>query len=538
MSLRFQIAAVLLLVLGCFNEVHAQQLLVFPHNRDGNLRLEALLNNSEQNYHTSFKPLLRKRVADPEFKDFDEDTTHYYYWFTQKLFKENLVQVEEEGFYLTANPLFNLELGFDASDTSTNVYYDNPLLINNSRGFIVEGQIGEKIAFSTSFWENQTIGVDYLYDYAVATGVYPGQGRVKQYKDSAGWDYAMSSGVVSYQPTKRAQIQFGHDKNFVGEGYRSMLLSDNSFNYPALKGNFLFGRFNEFQYTSVLASMQSLDRFADFSTPEALFKRKMGSFHYFSANIGKKLQVGLFEGTIWERVDDEDKLVMDYTYFVPVVGLATALNGFSGRNNSLLGLNFKLKLDSIGVLYGQFAVDDPSETQFAFQAGGKFFDIFGIRDFHAQVEYNQVLPYMYTHDKTLQNYSHYNQALAHPLGAGFGEVVTIVNYDLPKNRFFLRGQVNVAWFEADVDTLNLGTNIFTSYQTADVDEIGTGAPSTLLFADFQFGYQMLKWTNMQWVFGMSIRNLSSEYNGESTGHSTSYIYFGLRTNLTNRYYDF
>ena len=538
MSLKSKIAAVVIAVLGVFSQVQAQQLLNFPLNRDGNLRLEALLNNSENNHHTSFRPLLRKRVADPEFMGFDNDSTNYYYWITQKLFKEHLVEVDEEGFYLTADPLFNFELGTDPSDTSANIYYDNKILINNSRGFIVEGQIGDKIAFSTSFWENQTIGVDYLYEYAEATGVYPGQGRVKQYKDSAGWDYAMSTGVISYQPTKRAQIQYGHDKNFVGEGYRSMLLSDNSFNYPSLKGNFLFGRYNELQYTGVMASMQSLDRFANFSTPEALFKRKMASFYYFSANIGKKLQLGLFEGTIWQRVDEEEKLVMDYTYYIPVIGLSTALNGFSGINNTVLGMNLKLKLDSIGVLYGQFAMDDPQDSRFAFQVGGKFFDVFGIQDLHAQVEYNQAMPYTYTHQQPLQNYSHYNQALAHPLGAGFGEVVGIINFQIPNKRYFLRTQVNVAWYEDDVDTLNLGHNIFTSFETADIEEQGNGAPSTLLFADVQLGYQMLKWTNMQLVLGLSVRNVSREYQGETTGHATNYIYFGLRTNLHNRYYDF
>ena len=71
MSLRRYIAAVVLFVMGFIAESQAQQLVNFPHNRDGNLRLESLLNGSEEGYHTSFKPLLRSRVTSKEFQNFD-----------------------------------------------------------------------------------------------------------------------------------------------------------------------------------------------------------------------------------------------------------------------------------------------------------------------------------------------------------------------------------------------------------------------------------------------------------------------------------
>ena len=45
----------------------------------------------------------------------------------------------------------------------------------------------------------------------------------------------MANGHVSYQTSKHFNFQFGHGKHFIGDGYRSMLLSDNSFNYPYLK---------------------------------------------------------------------------------------------------------------------------------------------------------------------------------------------------------------------------------------------------------------------------------------------------------------
>ena len=47
-------------------------------------------------------------------------------------------------------------------------------------------------------------------------------------------------------------------------------------------------------------------------------------------------------------------------------------------------------------------------------------------------EFNQVQPYTYGHRTILQNYSHMNQALAHPLGANFKEVVLMANYKKDK----------------------------------------------------------------------------------------------------------
>ena len=91
----------------------------------------------------------------------------------------------------------------------------------------------------------------------------------------------MSSGYISYSPIKEFNIQFGQGKHFIGDGYRSMLLSDNSFNYPylSISLNLLDGKLF---YKTVNAWMQTLERMPLSASPEALFKRKSGSFHYLS----------------------------------------------------------------------------------------------------------------------------------------------------------------------------------------------------------------------------------------------------------------
>ena len=72
--------------------------------------------------------------------------------------------------------------------------------------------------------------------------------------------------------------------------------------------------------------------------------------------------------------------------------------------------------------------------------GGQLVDAFGVDHLDLRVEFNMARPYTYSHNDTLgSNYSHYNQALAHPLGANFREVLAIVQYQ-PSKRLQLEAR--------------------------------------------------------------------------------------------------
>ena len=58
-------------------------------------------------------------------------------------------------------------------------------------------------------------------------------------------------------------------------------------------------------------------------------------------------------------------------------------------------------------------------NKYGIQLGGKYFDAFGVRNLDLQAELNMVRPYTYSHYDSTSNYTHYNQPLAHPLGADF-----------------------------------------------------------------------------------------------------------------------
>jgi len=167
----------------------------------------------------------------------------------------------------------------------------------------------------------------YLSDYADATGVVPGQGRWKRFKTN-GYDFASSSANISYSPAKFINFQMGIGKHFIGDGYRSLLLSDVSFNYPFWKITTTFGKKNQFQYTKLNASLSSLTRRDEGSTAEALFVRKSMSTHYFSWLASKWLNIGLFESTLWQTEDSSGTKPFQYQQLNPIIGVKCFDNNY------------------------------------------------------------------------------------------------------------------------------------------------------------------------------------------------------------------
>ena len=64
----------------------------------------------------------------------------------------------------------------------------------------------------------------------------PGVGFYKTFKQN-GVDYFDARGYITFNAAKYIDFQFGYDKNFIGNGYRSMFLSDWGNSYLFLKIN-------------------------------------------------------------------------------------------------------------------------------------------------------------------------------------------------------------------------------------------------------------------------------------------------------------
>ena len=469
----------------------------------------------------------------------------------RKIHQENLFIVNDsaDNFYLTIDPLFNLEAGKDFADLSGEKLY------KNTRGFLVRGDIGKKFSFESSFYENQATYAKYIDEYIAGTNtlfsqtsnneyyVIPGQGRSKLFRKN-GYDYAMTSGYISYSPNKYFNFQAGHGKHFVGDGYRSLLLSDNAFNYPYAR---ITTTYKNIQYTNLYTSFMNLTDGGAKTPPntEHLFQKKIGSFQLLSFNFAKRIQLGLFQGMIWEASDSANREHVNFNTFDPVIGVNTLNYGMHNKKNLLLGTTLKIKLTNSISLYGQYMLDDTYSKdlgdvrkKYGYQAGLKYFDLFTVKDLHLQVEYNSVRPYAYSATNPQQNYSHYNQALAHPLGSNFKELVGMLNYRIKE--FFVEVKLNYAVKGNDSSSLNYGGNIFRSDNTFAINQntsnISTtqGLKTTLMYQDIHIGYLVNASTNFNIVLGISNRILQTD----KTTSKTQFIYFGIRTSLANFYYDF
>ncbi|GIV44842.1 MAG: hypothetical protein KatS3mg035_1965 [Bacteroidia bacterium] len=503
-------------------------------NNQINEKFEKYLQSPDNNVQTSFKPLISSFVKYDSLKNAENNYQKRFLrksFLGRKLKQESLIEVKKDDFYLSIDPLFNFSILKDIADTSLRA--DTTNFYVNTRGILVQGSINEKFSFESSFYENQAFFPDYLHRYVSYYRMVPGQGRVKDFK-RGGFDYAMASGYFSYTPFNtenfKWNIRAGHGKNFVGEGYRSLLLSDNAFNYPYAKSTIVYGKF---QYINTFAVLQSLERTRVSTITENLFYRKKATFHYLGFNPHSRIHIGLFEGIMWQMQDTNSVKPFEPTFVLPVIFANTLRYGLNDEHNAIIGANIKVKAHRKITLYGQLVSDDFSRSRFAYQAGIKVFEL--PKNLFLQIEYNNVKAFTYSHAIPLQSYTHYNQSLTHPLGANFDELLFRASYSFKD--LFIQYRYSLAHIDKDNQGGNFGNDIFKSNYSASQNNLFASPITTVLtIQEIRAGYVINRKTNMQLVGGLFIR---TENSGPIAPIHNSFIYtVSLSTNLANFYYDF
>lgn len=528
------------IIFSTFSIVAYTQQLTFPLANPFFNDLEKNLYSPANLFHTSVRPWLISEINKVENIDSVKNLHLINSKSSRKIcknisdliFNHHLITLVKEDFKLEVDPVLNFEFGKDFIANDKSKYL-------NTRGIQIQGSITDKFSFFSTFYENQATFINYIDSTIRLTNVVPGQGNPKDFKNS-GFDYAWASGYISYTPSKHFNFQFGHGKNFIGDGYRSLLLSDNAFNYPFLKITTNLWRF---KYVNLYAE------FLDLKMPHSYdigFRKKYGTFHYLSYDVNKRLSIGLFESIIWKAADSTGYRGFDINYLNPIIFFRPVEFSLGSPDNALMGTNISFKLRKKNVLYGQLLLDEFKTHEVmsgngwwankqALQLGVKSFDVFGVKNLYIQTEYNYVRPYTYSSRSTLQNYAHYDQALAHPLGANFKESVSFLKYNY--KRFFAELKFNYAVYGADTANSNYGKDIFLSYDTHPKEYgnyTGQGIKTTLTYKDFCLSYLINPSTNLNISLGISDRNENSILK---KSHST-YVYFGIRTSLNNFYFDF
>ena len=111
------------------------------------------------------------------------------------------------------------------------------------------------------------------------------------------YNYFDIRGYASVTPSKMFNAQFGYDKLFIGNGHRSLLLSDNADKYAFLRLNTRFWRI---KYTNLFAYMKD---YYGVGGIRNMARNKFVTMHHLSINVGKRFNFSMFEAIVWQGAD-------------------------------------------------------------------------------------------------------------------------------------------------------------------------------------------------------------------------------------------
>ncbi len=522
---------------------HKSQLNI-PFNHQRYINYEYALNKN-LNSHTAVKPYVYNNVnsvydLDAEKSQFlkPEQTS----WLGRKLWNEHLLEVKEDDYWFNVDFLLDVQLGKDNSDVS--------YTFNNTRALNINGGLGNDLSFSATVYESQGRFAGYVNDYisnpsqtfkpAFSEGLVPGRGKAKGFKEDA-FDYPVAEGYLAYTPNKFLQFQFGNGKNFIGDGYRSLLLSDVSSPMPYLKMNVSFWKF---KYTNIWLWGTDVRHPAVVNNEHA---RKYVAIHYLSINVTDKLNLGFFETAISKGNQGFDMGFLNPLMFYRSVEFSRG----EDSGNAMLGLTAKYKLTDNLMLYSQLVVDEFSfgkisdlgywGNKFGFQIGAKYFDAFDVKDLFLQAELNTVRPYTFAHKDPILNYGNYSQSLGHAWGANFWEAIAIGNYKFDRWTTSAKIILGQKGFD-DSSALSNGGDIYKSYDIRKGDnnnEVAQGNKATIFLADFQGRYLLNASSNLSLFGGLTFRSFSPEVvTAGFKSEKTVWFSVGIKADLFNWYLDF
>lgn len=521
-------------------------------------RLEIRNGNLNNEYfHTSTKSFRRQSIADYANNLYNNDSnlskqdlfnleyllTDNFEWakndltlskkpFLKDLYKQKaaLLSAQVTDFNLVVNPVMLYQV-------STIDFNRKNVLLNN-RGIEIRGNITDKIGFYTQVSDEIMRPLPVVFQEAQRTGVYQGVGF---YKNPEGKEvnYFLSSGYLSVSANKYMDFQLGHGRQFIGDGTRSFIISNNAVDNFYVRLNTRIWKLN---YTNIFS------QYRDFNN--SIYKAQSTHYsasHHLSANIGKKLNIGIFETIIFQRDSGHVSTGFEVNYLNPIIFYKSIENGLNSTDKAVLGANFKYNFLNRFSAYGQLVLSELVLNEiihnrgwwgnkWAYQLGLKYIDVFGINNLDAQVELNVCRPFMYTSYSSLQTYTNYNQPMAHPLGANFYETIGVLRYQPAKK---LNMQLKSIYYAIGYDTLggNVGQNIQLSYRSNSIgnygNEITQGQLTKVLYIDYMASY-MLK-HNLFIDCGFTYRNCKSainDYNAENL-----FLNLGIRVNMARREYD-
>lgn len=441
-------------------------------------------------------------------------------------------EVNTPAFRLRANPLLQLAAGSEQGATDP--------VFTNQRGIEVRGDVDGRVFFSTSLLESQVRPANYVGRWVADYQSLPGAGFYKPYRSAVfgienGYDYNLAEAYVGFRLSKHVALQLGHGRHFIGNGYRSLFLSDVGNLTYFLKLNTRVWRLH---YQNLFLELSPISTAVP-RPANSLLPKKYIAAHYLNFQATPNLAFGFFEATVFNRSGQ-----FELQYLNPVV-LYRSVEGMIGSpDNVLLGLDARWNFLHRFQIYGQILIDEflfselftPAQpgwwgNKFGGQLGLKYLNAFGADHLDLQVELNTVRPYTYSSFDSLNSYTHYSQPLAHPLWANFREIVLLARYQ-PHPRLSLSARLLYAQTGDDGPGENWGGNPLLGNATRQQEYGNTtaqGIRATTVLAGLDAAWQWRH--NLYWELRLLLRNKDSADPGRDL--DTRLFSLGLRWNVWN-----
>jgi len=442
----------------------------------------------------------------------------------------NLYEVHVKDFDLALNPVIQFQYGKENN-------YDQSLFLN-TRGLTLRGRIANKIGFYTYLTDNQERVPKYVQQWESERSAVPGNGFYKPFKTD-GYDYFEARGYVTFNAAKYIDIAFGYDKNFIGNGHRSLMLSDFSSNMLFLKLNTRIWKIN---YQNIFMELQN----AHVPGGDKLIPKKYAAVHHLDIALTKWLNMGLYEAVVFGRKDR-----FDFGYLNPIIFYRSIEQQSGSFDNSIAGIDFKANVAKKFQFYSQIVLDEfvLSEikknrgwwaNKWALQFGAKYIDAFTIKNLDLQLEHNRVRPFTYSHRDSVASFTHYNQPLAHPLGANFSEWIGIARYQ-PAPKWLINAKLVYYTQGKDSNsTISYGSNIFypnvPPIRNADFGySIGSGWETNVFYGSLLVQYELKE--NLFIELNALVRKQDTK-TAPITSQKTTAFTLGVRWNMHRREFDY
>ncbi len=488
------------------------------------------------NFHTAIQPYSQNEIN--RIINYDTTLSKLNYKGNSNLLKrlsnKNLINLGKNKFTLNLNPIINTAATLEKNNIKTSTLHET------SFGLNLKSSLGKKWSGEFVYLFDNSIYPSYINTIVKTKNISPGYGYSKNNKS------IFSEGNITFTADKNFTFQAGYGKNFIGDGYRSLFLSDNANSYPYLK---ILANIWKIKYMALYTNFQDIRNTNGIYNN---YKEKFSTIHYLSYNATKWLNFGFFESIIFEAQEGNFYRGYEISYLNPIIFLRSTEFAQGSADNALLGGSLKIKIKKKNIFYGQVLLDEFLlkelkagngwwGNKFGVQAGLKMYDFLTIKNLKLQLEYNIVRPFTYSYFiensniNTLQNYGHFNAPLAHPLGANFKEFTANLSYH--KKRWIIETLTTYAKIGFDTSlTTTIGQDIYKPYNDRAKDYghfVTQGNTTNIINNTLKVSYIINP--KSQLILQMGVTNRT--YKNPSTNNFSNLFFIGLKTAIINRYFD-